>query len=91
MSLSGVPINVRRQRIECLNHAIGAYQTKKPDWINLVGLDQAHERLSVRCVDGGENLDLPTRAAQMSLFRVMRPKTSQGRSCILVIAIRDVK
>jgi len=48
-----------------------------------IGLDQAHGRLSVGCVDGGENLDLPTRAAKMSLQRVMRAKISRGRNLIV--------
>ena len=54
-------------------------------------LFRSHERLWVGCVDGDEKLDLPTRAAQMSLKRVMRAKITQGRRLILILKFRDVK
>jgi hypothetical protein len=50
---------------------------KKPDQVqDQVGLDCRYERPTVGCVDGGEKLDLPTRAAWMSLIWVMRAKIS---------------
>jgi len=57
---------------------------------NLVGLDGRHGSPAVGCVDGGENLDLPTRAAWMSLIRVMRAKISQGRALMLELLFWQV-
>ena len=51
-----------RQKLAACLASITTKQKARPV-TNRIGLDQAHGRLSVGCVDGGEKLDLPTRAA----------------------------